>query len=364
MPTPARGERLDTVAAAFRAGEQIYRSLGTPLYGALCAGGADDPDIIELASHGQEGAQPVHLFASVHYLLLRDSDDPLSRYFATLTDEPASPEQAFPDFARFCARHRDEILPLLENRTVQTTYVDRCRALMPPLSQVAKEAGEPLNLVEIGCSAGVLLAFDKYAYELKGDGRIGTADAPLTLMTEVRGGPPLHIPKIGSRIGLDLHPVNVRSADERQWLLALSFPEFREQQARLAIALDVVAQTDIRTLEGDGLALMPGVLAETPSPLCVFHSTCLFYWSPEAKGALDALLMEASCGRDIYRVGIEPSERFDSWYAGRADSPEEPQGIAQSSWGEVVIARYRAGAVDSRVVAHAGWDGGSFDWID
>src|SRR5580658_769358 len=174
-PARVRGERLDTVAAAFRAGEQIYRSLGTPLYGALCAGGADDPDIIALAGHAQEGAQPVHLFASVHYLLLRDPDDPLSRYFATLTDEPESPEQAFPDFARFCAKHRDEILPLLENRTVQTTYVDRCRALMPPLSQVAKEAGEPLNLVEIGCSAGVLLAFDKYAYELRGAGRIGSA---------------------------------------------------------------------------------------------------------------------------------------------------------------------------------------------
>jgi hypothetical protein len=156
-------------------------------------------------------------------------------------------------------------------------------------------------------------------------------------MTEVRGGPPLHIPKIGTRIGLDLHRVNVRSAEERQWLLALSFPEFREQQARLAIALDVVAQTDIRTLEGDGLALMPRVLAETPSPLCVFHSTCLFYWSAEAKAALDALLIDASRSRDIYRVGIEPSERFDSWYAGRADSPEQPQGIAQSSWGEVVI---------------------------
>src|SRR5579862_7357949 len=242
-PTLVRSERLDTVAAAFRAGEQIYRSLGTPLYGALCAGGADDPDIIELASHAQEGAQPIHLFASVHYLLLRDPHDALSRYFATLKDEPASPAQAFPDFARFCAKHRAEILHLLENRTVQTTYVERCRALMPPLSQVAKEAGEPLNLVEIGCSAGVLLAFDKYAYELKGGVRIGAADAPLTLMTEVRGGPPLRIPKIGTRVGLDLHPVNVRSAEERQWLLALTFPEFREQQARLAMALNVVGQT-------------------------------------------------------------------------------------------------------------------------
>ena len=148
---------------------------------------------------------------------------------------------------------------------------------------MADAAEEPLNLVEVGCSAGVLLDRDKYAYRLEGGGRVGAADAPLTLSLAVTGGKPLRIPRIGIRIGLDLHVVNVRSEDERRWLLALSFPEHRQQQAALATALNVVAQTPIRMIEGDALDSLPAVLAETPDPLCVLHSACSMYWSSHAK---------------------------------------------------------------------------------
>ena len=111
------------------------------------------PDIVALVSRGSEGAAAMHLFSAVHYLLLRDPGDSLSRYFATLTPDPAAPEDAFPEFVRFCREHREELLQLLDTRTVQTTFAERCRTVLPLLSRVADEAGEPLNLVELGCSA-------------------------------------------------------------------------------------------------------------------------------------------------------------------------------------------------------------------
>ena len=46
-----------------------------------------------------------------------------------------------------------EIIARLETRTVQSTYVERCRVLAPALSVVAEEAGEPLNLIEIGTAS-------------------------------------------------------------------------------------------------------------------------------------------------------------------------------------------------------------------
>ena len=250
-PTPTEtGARLDAAAGVLRAGVHLYRVMGTPLYSTLCAHGASDPDIVALVSRGREGAAAMHLFSAVHYLLLRAPGDSLSRYFATLTPDPAAPEDAFPEFVRFCREHREELLQLLDTRTVQTTFAERCRTVLPLLSRVADEAGEPLNLVELGCSAGVLLTCDKYAYQLEGGGRVGAADAPLTLSLAVTGGKPLRIPRIGIRIGLDLHVVNVSSEDERHWLLALSFPEHRQQQAVLATALNVVAQTPIQMIEG------------------------------------------------------------------------------------------------------------------
>lgn len=351
--------RLASVAGAFRSGAQTYAAMGSPLYAALCAGGADDADIVALAAHAQEGAQPVfHLMASVHYLLLRDPADPLARFFATLTDRPEPPDRAYPEFARYCHAHAAEIRRLLAERTVQTTYVERCAPLMPPLSLVADAAGEPLNLIEIGCSAGVLLTFDHYAYALKDGRHIGPADAPLILPADIEGGPPLRIPAIGTRTGIDLHIVDARSEEDRRWLLALSFPELRERQARLATALDIVARTDIDMVEGDALAVLPAILAKTPDPVSVFHSACLYYWSAEAKAALDALLIQASVGREIWRVSLEGSERFLAFHKGRADRPSG----AQPS-GDVIVTRYRDGASEPRIVAET-WLSGTFKWLD
>ncbi len=352
---------LSAAAASLRAGARLYGLMGTPLYAILCERGASDPEIVDLVSRGQQGAAPMHVFSAVHYLLLRDAGDPLSRFFATLTPNPQSPEDAFPEFLRFCRAHRDDIVNILKTRTVQTTYAERCSTVMPLLSRVADEAGEPLNLVEIGCSAGVLLTFDKYAYEVEQGGRVGVADAPLTLSVRVIGGPPLRIPRIGTRIGLDLHVLDTRLEEQRRWLLALSFPEHREQQAALAQALIEVARTPIKMIEGDALATLPAALAEAHDPLCVFHSACLMYWPSQARAALDALLVDASRDRCIYRVAIEPTERFIAEQKGREDGTQQPSQTRLS--GEAIITRYRGGIVERIASARTAPDYGSVEWL-
>src|SRR5262249_27465682 len=150
---------LDRIASAFRAGEPIYAAQQSPLYAALSRAGAEDRDILRLASHGMAAAPPVHLFTAVHFLLLGGIDDPLARYFPTLSEHPLPPQEAWPHFRRFALAHAETLRALLETRTVQMTYVERCRTLVPPMAHIAEQAGEPLNIVEIGCSAGVLLTF-------------------------------------------------------------------------------------------------------------------------------------------------------------------------------------------------------------
>ena len=110
-------ERLEGVGAAFRSGAESYGIFGASLYSALCAGAADDPDIIMLAAHAQAGAQPVfHLLTVIHYLVLGTPDDPLGRYFATLKDPPLPAQEALPDFKRFCRSRRDEIIATLASQ--------------------------------------------------------------------------------------------------------------------------------------------------------------------------------------------------------------------------------------------------------
>jgi hypothetical protein len=377
--------RLTAAAAALTASAGLFESIGSPLYATLCARAAKDPDLVSLVAQAREGAAPMHLLSSVHYLLLRSrSNDPLTRYFATLTPDPASPAGAFPEFARFCAAHRGEIVQLLETRTVQTTYAERCRTIMPLLSRVADLAGEPLNLIEIGCSAGVLLTFDQYAYRLDSGRLLGEADAPLTLPLKLTGGPVPRIPKIGTRVGLDLHVIDVRSEDERCWLLALSFPEHREQQAALARALEVVARTPMRMIEGDALRTLPALLEQTPEPVCVYHSACLMYWPAHARAALEDCLLRASAGRTLYRVAVEPTERFISEQTGKtmptgaasaaagaagAAGAAEAAPAAGSSGsppvrGEAVISCYRNGVMSRIAVARTASDYGTIEWLD
>lgn len=353
-------ERYASVEAAFRTGAQSYGAFGAPLYSALCAGGAEDPDIIELATHAQLGAQPVfHLLTAIHYLVLASPDDPLARYFPTITAEPLPAGEAWSAFKHFCREMRSEIIETLSNTTVQTTFADRCATILPAITWVADAIGEPLNLIEIGCSAGVLLTLDKYAYVYDGHARIGAADAPLTFSTAILGNPPLRIPQIASRTGLDLRPLDARKPEERRWLIAQIFPEYRQQREQLEVALDVVAATEIRMLKGDALMTLPGVLAGTGDPVCIYHSICLSYWTAAARAELDALLADASRGgRAIYRVGSEPSARFSAWNKGH----DRAQGEKPPPSGEITITRYAGGEMEGRIVATNGM-GLPFEWL-
>jgi len=338
---------IDSTAAAIKS-MTLRLADAAPLYAALGAPVADDPELLAMAAQGLAFLPGAQLFTAVHYLLLRDPRDPLAQYYADLTDTPKPPGEAFPDFVRFCRQHREEILHLVRTRTVQATFVDRCNTIMTLLSHVADRAGEPLDLIEIGCSAGLLLTFDKYAYEPKGQRSLGSKNAPLTLNFEFRGGPALHIPKIGKRIGLDLRPVDAKSKDERLWLLAQLPPEARAWASRLTTALDVVAQTDITFFEGDALDILPDLIAKSPGPLCVYHANCVCYWSPEAKAALDKLLLTASRGREFFRVEMEPE--FQKMQ--RSDSTIE-----------LVLGHYRNGTVDRKNIANTTAEGSVVTWL-
>lgn len=354
--------RLAETAAIFRASEAIYRRMRTPLFEHFAHHAAQDPELLSLADGGMDAALPTHLFSAVHYLLLRDPSDPLARWFATIAPDPLPPEGAYPELQRFARAHRAELRALLTTRTVQTTYAERCRALLAPMCVVAREAGEPLNLIEVGCSAGVLLAFDKFAYRLNDQGTIGDPQA-LVLEGELRGGPALFIPRIGRRTGIDLHTIDLRAEDERRWLLALCFPELRDEQARLAAALDVVARTEMRMLEGDALDRLPEAIAATPDPLCLFHSACLFYWSAEARARFDAQLREASRARPIWRVAIEPAFVFDEWDAQNEGRTREVDAADRNlKIGGISLIRYRDGTATREVLGWPNADYGIIDW--
>ena len=247
---------LNHLAKAFeKAAHKLYMP-DCPLYSILSSSVALDRELLALAAHTRQGQAPtILLFYVVHYLLLRGEKQPLAKFYASLTDNPAPPDDAPTVFADFCREHREEIRGLITTRLVQTNEVLRSALLLPAIVLAAEKAvGAPLALVGLGASAGLNLFFDRYGYDYGRGLRCGDLSSLLQLSCELRGSPrppiPTVMPKIASRIGIDLNPLDVRNHDEYLWLFAQIWPEnsFKSRAERLRLAVELVRRTPPRLI--------------------------------------------------------------------------------------------------------------------
>jgi hypothetical protein len=297
--------------------------VSSPLYGRLLLAVADDPDLLALAGAARRD-QPAGLLllAAVHYLLLKGAEPlpPLAGFYPGVAGGAARTEDPVPAFREFCLEHRGEIRTLIASRRVQTNEVGRSACLMPAFALASETArGLPLTLVEVGASAGLNLLFDRYAYDY-GDGVVrGDAASTVCISCSLRGEaiPPLPeaMPKVASRVGVDLDPVDVRDPDARLWQRALIWPEHTIRAENLRRALEIAQETPPPVVAGDALALLPGILDSIPEDAapCVFHTHAVYQFAPEDRHRLYALLVERSALRDlVVRIGMEPSEAGSS----------------------------------------------------
>src|SRR5690625_5099837 len=128
------------------------------LYELLSLNIAQDEELLELASHVQDG-QPIPnmLFGAIHYLLLKETEHSLRDFYLSIVNNPKPYQDAFPYFQDFCALHREQIIPILEQHLVQTNEVRRCAYLYPIFSLIYEKTQKPLACIEIGTSAGLQL---------------------------------------------------------------------------------------------------------------------------------------------------------------------------------------------------------------
>ncbi|MCI0529772.1 MAG: DUF2332 domain-containing protein, partial [Nitrospira sp.] len=255
---------------------------------------------------------PNLLFGAVHYLLLQNHSHELSAFYPNLTPLPQQPEEAFPDFRRFCLTHRDEIIHLLRNRRVQTNEVSRCAYLFPAFSLIFDLAQKkPLSLIEIGTSAGLNLMWDHYSYSYGTDVTCGNTGSLVKITSTFRGDkrPMLSasLPTLSDRIGVDLNVIDIHKPEDTLWLKALIWPEHIERARLLSNAIQVAQSQPLKLMSGDGIALLPDILNElsTETTLCIFHTHMLNQVPPETRVQLLDFLVDYSKVRDIYRVSCE-----------------------------------------------------------
>jgi hypothetical protein len=313
MPDPpATHQDAVELAAAFRHFADRRCGSYAPLYAALGAGIAADPELLGIAACTRGGDSPPDLMlAAVHYLLARDPDDQLARYYPSLSAHVADGDPV-PSFRAFSLRHRDELEQLVSARHVQTNEVRRCTFLLPAVMLAASLTSRPLALIETGASAGLNLAMDKYAYDY-GTGTLIGGPGPLTLTCSLAGShqPPLSLPMphVTWRAGIDLSPLNPADPSDAAWLQALVWPDHRDRAALLRVALSAAAaRPPIPIRAGDATALLPSVIAAAPpdTAVCLFHTAFLAHFPRPDRARFEQLVPQLSATRPIWWVQAEP----------------------------------------------------------
>jgi hypothetical protein len=304
---------LDKTAERFRyfAGK-IYADQ-SPLYTNLALRVAEDPELLRLAASAQDkAALPNLFFAAIHLLLLKGEHHQLAAFYPSLNNSSRHYDYIYPYFRSFVLEHPQDIREIMMTHSVQTNEVGRCAVLVPAFELVAAQTRrQALTTIEIGSSAGLTLLWDHYFYQYGDGSECGDSNSPVKIKCSLRGEgqPPIpgQLPKVASRTGIDLSPIDLSNTENVQWLRALVWPDNQKRARLLDPAIRFVKKALPRIVTGNALDLLPSLIDKVPesAPLCIYHSFTLTLASGEPREKLHSLLADASKERDLFLVWME-----------------------------------------------------------
>jgi hypothetical protein len=230
-------------------------------------------------------------------------------------------------------QHNDAFLTERLSSPPQTNEVARSGWILGAMLHLASVTRTPLEILEIGASAGLNLAFDEYRYEL-GEGRVwGSATAPLTVECAWRGStPPLDAPlSVVGRSGCDLRPIDPSNADDRARLISYVWADQLHRLHRVEAALAHAAAHHRTVDRADAADWLDEKLAAPQLPgitRVVLHTIVWDYVPAAAKARIETLLTETGAAatreRPFARISVESdstpgSARIDLtvWPGGR-----------------------------------------------
>ena len=197
---------------------------------------------------------------------------------------------------------------IFQEKLVQTNEVRRSAYLYPLIASIYEHEQKPLALIEIGSSAGLLLALDYYNYCYNNDLRINLHEHPFTIQSVNKGNPlPITIktkPEIKERIGIDLNVVNLQNPDEYRWMQALIWPEHQERRQQFMEAKEINESVEKVMLEGDAIQLLSKAiqLINKNHQIVIFHTHVANQLPKEVKESLIDVLKKESTIRPLYHI--------------------------------------------------------------
>jgi hypothetical protein len=275
-----------------------FEAGGSPLYARLALEYADDPVVNEIVRGvGQRWNAPLALFAGVHYLALSgEEDDP------------------WPRFGDVVRERREWLERFVAAQPIQTNEVQRSWALAPAFLWLSDD--RPLDLVELGPSAGLNLVWDRYRYVYP-EGTWG--DGALELAGVAEPGPPAELlvrrPTVRGRLGIDRSPLDVTKDSDALLLQCFVWADQTARLERLRRAIEIAREDPPRLVRGDYREDLPRALAERRDDglTVVFHSASVTYLRREERARLAEEIEEAGREGPLAYVAYElPKPEFEA----------------------------------------------------
>jgi hypothetical protein len=345
----------------------------SPLYEHLALKAADDDDIAGLLTAAKPAfAVPTLLLAAVHRVLQTEPVHPLSNYYPSLGGSYGVDTTTWPVFRDFVLERADQVRQLVATRVTQTNEVRRAALLYPGVAMAAKQARAPIGLLEVGCSAGLLLNLDQYCYRYQTEdaGQIvfGPTKAPLGLHCafELADGATMpKLPKkitVAARVGLDREPLDLENEESYAWLEACIWPDQPQRLRLFGVAAAMRARNPPAFIRGDAIAELETAAALIPAdmPLVVMTSHVLAYLV-DRREEFVAALAELAKRRPLWWVSQE------SYRGGLStvlpDRPDLVPGPEEHWFAVLGIVRFLGGEPETRVLARTSAHGERLTWL-
>lgn len=273
--------------------------------------------VLDWAGEPIADALPLRLVGGLNALAQAEDADALVAFGAD-----TNPAQTKDALRAMLAAHDAALLPWLDGPP-QTNEAARSGPLMLGLMAVTQAFGHPIELLEIGSSAGLNLLIDRFAFDLGGV-RIGPQGAAITVAPEWRGpSPEPASPRFASIRGVDVSPIDTTDPAQAARLRSYVWAEKPERLARIDAAIAMLRERPVQLEAGDAADWVEARLAEPQAEgvaRVLMHSVVWQYLGTERQARIAAAMQSAgdlaTQARPLAWVRMEPDRdlaRHEIW---------------------------------------------------
>lgn len=233
---------------------------------------------------------PLRLCGALHALALSGHRAGLARAYAL----PFAGPETWAEVAAALDAELEFVLRTLDGPP-QTNEVARSAMIYPAFGLVAGWTGLPLELLEVGASAGLNLNCDAFRYRI-GAWQGGDPASPVALAPESRGESPTGPePVVVARAGCDLRPFALADVAAERRLLSYVWPDQPARLERMRAAIEVARRRPPQVEQADAVDWLAARLSIPAAGRArVVYSTVAWqYLDPAARAAGEQVLEDA-----------------------------------------------------------------------